>query len=249
MATSKSPLGPFTQPEGERVPMHEGKEIDAHVFQDEDGQYYIYFVRFQNEQNQGGGNYIYGARLNDDMRTMDEASIKCLLEPAVEWERDIFPVNEGPFMLKKDGVYYLTYSGAHFESPMYGSGYAASGSPLGTHVKYENNPIMQSNDTVHGAGHHGVVESPDGTELFMVYHCHNSLSKTEPRKFCIDRISFGVDDNGNTVLKVDGPTVSPQPVPSGAVVNGNNLIEVKVPEPVIIENGKDPQDWNIPQPL
>ena len=63
VATSDSPLGPFTQTKEEQKPMHEGKEIDAHVFKDDDGQYYIYFVRFYGKSGVSDGNYIYGCLL------------------------------------------------------------------------------------------------------------------------------------------------------------------------------------------
>jgi len=215
VATSTSPLGPFTQTESQRVPMHESpKEIDAHVFKDDDGQYYIYFVRF-NDGNGNAGNNIWGAKLNSDMRSIDESTLKCLISPTEAWETDMAKVAEGPYMLKKDGVYYLTYSGSHFQSVSYGSGYATSTSPLGTYTKYANNPIMQSNSLVHGAGHHCVTTSPDGTEMFMVYHRHKDLSTTEPRSLCIDRMQFIKDDSGNTVLEVLGPTITKQPLPSG----------------------------------
>ena len=77
--------------------------------------YYIYFVRFQ-DANGNGGNNIWGAKLNSDMRTIDESSLTCLISPTESWETNQAKVCEGPFMLKKDGVYYLTYSGSHFQS-------------------------------------------------------------------------------------------------------------------------------------
>ncbi|WP_302626932.1 family 43 glycosylhydrolase [uncultured Eubacterium sp.] len=215
VATSDSPLGPFKQRADERKPMHEGKEIDAHVFKDDDGQYYIYFVRFYGKNGVADGNYIYGAKLNADMKTMDDSTITCLISPEESWETNKAKVVEGPFMLKKDGVYYLTYSGSHFESDYYGSGYATGTSPLGIYSKYENNPIMQSNTLVHGAGHHGIVATPDGSEMFIVYHCHSNLTTTEPRRLCIDRIHFTEDDYGKTVLEVYGPTITPQEMPQG----------------------------------
>ena len=215
VATSNSPMGPFTQTESQKVPMHEGKEIDAHVFKDDDGQYYIYFVRFQDAAGNGGNN-IWGAKLNPDMRTIDESTLTCLISPTEAWETNQAKVCEGPFMLKKDGVYYLTYSGSHFQSSQYGSGYATSNSPLGKYSKYRNNPIMQSNSLVHGAGHHGIVESADGKEMYIVYHCHKNLSTATPRRFCIDRIHFTKDEDNNTVLEVFGPTITPQLAPSGA---------------------------------
>ena len=240
VATSTSPLGPFKQ--DEKKPMHQGTpEIDAHAFRDDDGQYYLYFVRFDN------GNVIFGAKLNDDMKTIDEDSIVRVLTPDTGWERDRANVNEGPFMLKKDGKYYLTYSGSHFESPNYGAGYAVSDSPLGTYQKYAHNPIMKSNSLAKGTGHHGIVESPDGTELFMVYHRHNDTSTTEPRRLCIDRIRFNEDENGTTILEVSGPTVTPQSVPSGAV-DVDNLISYDNPETehIYALNGTLPDSWGLP---
>ena len=223
MSTSDSPLGPFKQKKVE--PFHsDTKEIDAHAFADDNGQYYLYFVRFHN------GNEIWGAKLNDDMDTIDENSLTKLLVPSQPWEQDMAKINEGPYMLKKDGIYYLTYSGSHFESPKYGSGYATSKNPLGPYQKYINNPIMQSNDQVHGAGHHGITNSPDGKEMFIVYHRHFNLQQTEPRRFAIDRMRFTTDENNNTVLEVTGPTTTEQPMPSG-VSNTNNFIQTaKLPK-------------------
>lgn len=242
VATSKSPLGPFTQKVKE--PMHSTKEIDAHVFYDEASKkYYIYFVKFDED-----GNSLYGAELNDDMMTMKDETITKLLHADQGWDQDIHPVNEGPFMLTKDGKYYLTYSGSHFESAQYGSGYAVADSPLGTYTKYANNPIMQSNTLMHGTGHHCIAESPDGTEMFMVYHSHHDLNNTEPRQLCIDRIQFAEDIEGNTILEVKGPTVTPQALPSGAK-NTDNLIEFEKIEDLTVKSGTPAAQWGLPNEI
>lgn len=229
VATSESPLGPFKQDVSE--PMHEYiKEIDAHVFYDEvSDKYYLYFVRFT------AGNVVWGAELNDDMKSIKEDTLVQLLRANQGWDEDKARVNEGPFMLVKDGKYYLTYSGSHFESIYYGSGYAVGTSPLGPFEKYEGNPIMQSNSEIHGTGHHCVTVSPDGEEMFIVYHCHCTLIVTDPRKLCIDRMRFTTDADGNTILEVAGPTVTPQAIPSGAI-DVDNFIEFRQPdsEPVTV---------------
>ncbi len=210
VAVSDSPLGPFRQEVYE--PMHEYiREIDAHAFYDEaSDRYYLYFVRFT------AGNVIWGAELNDDMKSIKEDTLIQISRADQGWDEDLMRVNEGPYMLVKDGKYYMTYSGSHFESINYGVGYAVADSPLGPFTKYEKNPIMQSDESVHGAGHHCVTQSPDGSELFIVYHCHYSLTVTDPRRLCIDRIQFSQDADGNTVLEVKGPTVTPQEIPSAA---------------------------------
>ncbi|WP_462411418.1 family 43 glycosylhydrolase [Neobacillus sp. Marseille-QA0830] len=211
VATSDSPLGPFVQENME--PIHPNtKEIDAHIFTDDDGKQYMYFVRFEN------GNVIYVAELNDDMKSIKEDTVKFVMRATQDWEKSPKPpsafINEGAFVIKHNGTYYLTYSGNHFESPDYGVGYATAPTPTGPWTKYEYNPIMKSNIIVPGAGHHSFIQSPDGSELFMVYHTHNSTKATEPRKLAIDRVHFVPQANGPDIMEVWGPTITPQPMPS-----------------------------------
>ena len=119
-----------------------------------------------------------------------------------------------------DGKLYLIYTAATNHGNGFVQTQCVAYSEDGIHFeKYENNPIMQSNTLVHGAGHHGIVSSPDGSEMFIVYHCHSSLTKTEPRRLCIDRIHFTKDDAGKTVLEVYGPTITPQGIPK----SGNTI--------------------------
>lgn len=229
VATSDSPLGPFVQDVQE--PMHATKEIDAHIYTDEDGKTYIYFVRFNNN------NEIWVAELNDDMKTMKDETLQKVFSPTQEWELSQKPpvaqINEGPFVIKHNGTYYMTYSGNHFQSPDYGVGYATAPTPTGPWTKYEYNPIMKSNVIVPGAGHHSLVYSPDGTELFMVYHTHYNVDQTEPRKLAIDRVQFVKTADGLDVMEVWGPTITPQLMPS------NQKPPVEVPVLSVEVTGED----------
>ncbi len=260
VATGKSPLGPFVQEVQEPIKPDTVK-IDAHVFKDDDGKQYLYFVRFNN------ANEIWVAELNDDMKTIKEETMTFCFRPTQAWEQSqkqpVANINEGPFVIKHNGLYYLTYSGNHFESPDYGVGYATSTSPMGPWTKYEYNPIMKSNLVVPGAGHHSLVYSPDGTELFMVYHTHYNTGSTEPRKLSIDRVHFVPQGNGlPDAMEVWGPTVTPQPMPSNGNViapvtsitiageNGVNTITayggtLKMTKVVTPENADDSVIWSI----
>ena len=209
VAIAESPMGPFRQQD--QQPMKpESLRIDAHVFKDSDGQYYLYYVDFNR------GNEIWGGRLNDDMTTVDTASLKRMILPDQPWERHRGNIVEGPEMLKHKGVYYLTYSGSHFESPEYAVGYATSDTPLGPWEKYERNPVMKSTSYAHGTAHHCFTESPDGQELFIVYHRHHSLTQTEPRQLSLDRAMFVPQKTGHDLLQIHGPTSSLQPMPADA---------------------------------
>jgi GH43 family beta-xylosidase len=206
IATASDPLGPFIQTV--QAPMHADiKEIDGHYFTDDDGKNYLYFVRFT------GGNEIWGAELNSDLTTIKETTLTRMIGVSQTWERDSGLVNEGPFVLKHKGTYYLTYSANHYASPSYGVGYATASSPLGPWTKYACNPILQSNAIVHGAGHHCITMSPDSTEMFLVYHTHNSLTQVNPRRLGIDRLQFIPQASGPDVLEAWGPTITPQKQP------------------------------------
>lgn len=206
VAEADSPLGPFKQTVKE--PMEpESIKIDAYVFEDDNGKRYFYYVGFDN------GNHIWGAELNDDMKTIKPDTMKKLISPEEPWETHMANVAEGAEVIKHNGTYYLTYSGSHFESPHYSVGYATSDHPLGPWKKYENNPIMKSTSYARGTAHHSIVESPDGSELFIVYHQHRNLETTEPRQMSIDRLQFVPQEDGPDILEAWGPTVSPQPMP------------------------------------
>ncbi|HIW34063.1 MAG TPA: family 43 glycosylhydrolase [Candidatus Paenibacillus intestinavium] len=224
VATSDSPLGPFKQEV--KQPMSNIREIDAHIFTDDDGKTYIYLVRFTD------GNALWVAEMNDDMLTYDESTMKPVFAATQPWENSTkaprAKVNEGPFIVKHNGTYYMTYSGNHFESPDYGVGYATADSPLGPWEKYEYNPIMKSNLVMPGAGHHSMIYTADKSELFMVYHMHNDIGVTEPRKLGIDRVQFVPNPNGGPdIMEVWGPTLTPQPMPK----NGNEQEPGEEPEP------------------
>lgn len=215
VAESTSPLGPFVQSIANQKPFHTDlKEIDTHVFIDDDGKKYLYFVRFTN------GNEIWVAELNDDLHSIKESTLKrCIgaTSGLQTWEKSTLEpqpgakVNEGPFILKHNGWYYLTYSANHYQNPNYGVGYATSKSPLGPWSKYSGNPILIGNSKITGTGHHSFVNVADGCQ-YIVYHSHCSLTQVSPRKLGIDLYEFvpstiaGMPD----IIKVNGPTTTPQ---------------------------------------
>ncbi|MDD2994652.1 MAG: family 43 glycosylhydrolase [Paludibacter sp.] len=211
VAESSSPLGPFTQSAVNQKPFHENtKEIDTHLFIDDNGKKYLYFVRFTN------GNEIWVAELNDDLRSIKESTLKLCFGTSQNWEKSTaepYPnskVNEGPFMMKHNGWYYLTYSANHYANPNYGVGYATSRSPLGPWTKYYKNPVLTGNSKIRGVGHHSFVNVSDSCG-YMVYHSHFSPTVVHPRKVCIDPYEFVPSTQGSPdVLKVNGPTTSPQ---------------------------------------
>lgn len=180
VAVSDSPLGPF---QDEKV-LAQGS-IDAHLFEDDDGQLYLYYVRID------GGFRILVRKMSDPLTPAGEAVE--VIRPTEPWEMVSGHVTEGPFLLKRGDTYYLTYSGTGADSPDYGVGYATSKSPLGPFEKYEGNPIVGRTARVFGPGHHSVVEGPDG-KMWMIYHQKYGTEKSFRRFVAIDPIWF--DEEG-----------------------------------------------------
>jgi len=206
VATSDSPLGPFIQTD--KKPLHpDTKEIDPHVFIDDDGKKYLYFVRFDN------GNRSYGAELNDDLLSIKENTVKECIKQSQQWEIASgaqWPVTEAPAMLKHKNIYYLFYTANDFRHPNYNVGYATSGSPLGPFVKYNNNPIINNNESSRGTGGCEFTTTASD-ELVMFYHAHNNAQSAPPRKVVYSKVAFVAGENNlPDVLKVEDKKEYPQ---------------------------------------
>ena len=187
IAVSDSPLGPFVQKEEKWL--SEKEAIDGHFFTDDDGTTYLYYVRF------GGGNKIYASKMSDDLMTLDEDSEVLLISAEDEWETRDERVVEGAFVIKHNGLYYLSYSANHTRSADYAVGYAVSEDPLGPFVKYEGNPILKKDESVVGVGHHSFAKIGEN-EWVCAYHSHFAPNQFRPRVLHVGYAEFVKDENG-----------------------------------------------------
>jgi beta-xylosidase len=194
VATSDSPLGPFVQ--SEKQPMLPDKAIDNSLFIDDDGKAYIFFVRFTD------GNAIWMAELENDYTTIKTATMRlCFAANTSGWEADMGKVNEGPFVVKHKGYYYLTYSANDYQSQNYGVGFAFTTDLSGTWTKYSGNPILQKPGQLVGSGHHCLFLDKD-QNLKMAFHAHKSVSSVQPRETYITSVSFTNPARGLPIMQV-----------------------------------------------
>jgi len=195
VAVSDSPDGTFT----DRGPLI-NRAIDAHMFQDDTGKYYLYYVKFPN--------FIIYVQPMESL-TKKQGNTVQLISPSKTWEKKHTPLTEAPWMLKHNGVYYLLYSASGANTMEYAIGYATADSPLGPFTKYAGNPIIKKGDGVFGPGHASVIRDLDGN-LWMVYHQQQDSSIGWNRIICIDPIWF--DDKGILHGKATRGTPQPPPV-------------------------------------
>ena len=101
---------------------------------------------------------------------------------------------EGPWMFKRNGIYYLEYSGSGTQWVSYATGVYTARSPLGPFTYPPGNPVLRKTaGIVTGPGHGCVVRGPDGNwwQFYTVVYSNPPGG----RRIGMDPIGF--DANGN----------------------------------------------------
>lgn len=225
VATSSQPQGPYT--EVAELPVADSQfTIDAHPFQDANGQWYLFYARDFTDSNDG---YYPGTGLVvDKLLTMTKLADqpRTVLRARHKWT--LFEANrtmplygnrtfaqwhtlEGPFVRRHEGKYYCFFSGANFLTDRYGVDYCAADHIMGPYLDSGSDAgarVLHSvPGHVRGPGHHSHIMGPDGRTEYLVYHAWNP-AMTE-RQLCIDPLAWTAQ--GPRCL---GPTYTPQPLPS-----------------------------------
>lgn len=204
IATSDSPLGPFTQKTPGKI-SGTGKQIDPFVFFDDNGKTYLYHVRLN------AGNKLYVAEMKSDLSDIKPETLRPCLEPDQPWENtqhSNWPVMEGPTVIKHAGRYYLFYSANDFRSPDYAVGYAVATTPLGPWEKPARQPLISRHLIgANGPGHGDLFKDARGTWRY-VFHVHASQTAVSPRRTALVTVRFAKDATGQeTPLLVENSLV------------------------------------------
>ena len=180
VAVSDSPAGPFRDAIGHPLVgyyPHGAQPIDAHCFTDDaDGRSYLYF---------GGHGVCVVGRLAPTMLAIDR-----------NW-RDITPSPryvEGPFMVKRQGLYYLMWSEGNWTDHTYLAAYGVGNSPWGP-FEYAGNILENHPEVANGAGHHSVLKLPGTEDEWVICYHRRPLdaSSGHHRVTCLERLVFHKD--------------------------------------------------------
>jgi hypothetical protein len=193
---SDSPTGPFRDPLGHRLIVDSENiwhDIDPTVFIDDDGQAYLYW----------GNPALYYIKLNEDMISYDK-SIGNNGIVAVEMTKASFGKNagrdeqhitnytEGPWIYKRNNLYYMVYAAAGI--PEY-IAYSTAPSAAGpwTHQDF----IMERADHLAFTNHPGIIEFKGNSYFF--YHTQE-LSGGEGFKRSVSVEQFSYNPDGTIPL-------------------------------------------------
>ena len=174
VAAAGRPEGPFA--DVSPMAVADGDGIDPAVFVDEDGSAYYLWGQYE----------LRGAKLKDDMRTIDTATInRCLLS---EPEHGF---HEGASLRKRNGKYYLVYCDTSRGKATCLS-YAVSDHPLGPYKKggvIIDNALCEQETW----NNHGSIECFHG-QWYVFYHRACNGTKYW-RRVCAEPIFF--DESGH----------------------------------------------------
>jgi len=190
---AKHPLGPWENILGDKPMIAYDQSrfyhvIDAEAFIDTDGKSYLYWGSGWDWIN----GHCFAAELNDDMSSFKSAPV------------EVTPSNyfEGPFMVKHNDKYFLTYSDGKTIDDTYKVRYAVGDSPFGPFKEAGNSPILKTSHSLQtfGPGHHSVF--PFDGKNYVLYHKHSLPfpATTVLRQVCINEMPF--DEAGNEITTI-----------------------------------------------
>ena len=139
------------------------------------------------------GNVVWLTEMERDCIHAKPGTARMLFRATEPWERmnPRCSVTEGPFIVKIDGTYVLTYSANDYRDPDYAVGVATAKSIEGPWTKYAGNPILRRRFGLKGTGHHSLFKDADG-KWRIVFHAHNDhpLGTVHPRRMYIADVGF-----------------------------------------------------------
>ncbi len=171
VAVSDSPLGPFRNPE--KKPFFTEGNIDNSLFVDDDGTPYMLYAHFHN------GNEVWICELEKDLLRAKPETQRKLIRAEEEWEMNRanpkyakWSIAEGPCLIKRDGLYYLTYSSHHVIDPAYNVCLATASRVTGPYVKQGRGPILAPRGKLECTGHHSLFRDKSGNWK-IVFHARD----------------------------------------------------------------------------
>ncbi len=207
VAVADKPAGPYTD-KGTLVCQEMGS-IDAFFVRDENGKPYLSWKEDGNDRGQP--TWLYAQEL-DESGTKLRGKPHKLFRNTESWENHVV---EGTYILRRNGWFYLFYSGNACcgRSCNYALGVARSKTLLGKWEKNPANPILKANDRWQCPGHGSIVKTPDGRD-FLLYHAYRqgAIGFTIGREALLDEVKFqngwatvndgrGPSDGANIPLK------------------------------------------------
>jgi beta-xylosidase len=186
--SSAKVTGPYQLVNGPLTPQYNN---DATLFEDEDGQVYFYC----------SGNGLFQAKIDLETGKLTTTAQKFLDKKEPGWPEWIVGGIEGPFVIKKDGYYFMFFSTwtrgyeigllksksplGHWElassEPIFGTRKKGYRPELAIEGKYDHLKFNDTQDPYCETGHNALFIGPDGN---LWSSCHYTMYQKRPYPYC-----------------------------------------------------------------
>jgi len=213
-AVADSPTGPYVDAGANLTPT-ERFAIDPHPFTDEDGSRYLFFARDVLDAARAG-THLAVARFEGPTLVGPPMEV---LAPSADWqiyERGRLMYGrildwhtlEGPAVVRRQGRYWLTYSGGAWTGTGYAVAWASAPHPLGPWTHAPNNARLLVSDTngLSGPGHNSLTVDPNGHDIIAFHAWDQQHTK---RQMHLRRVEF--DDDGPRLVAPQTQRPAEQP--------------------------------------
>lgn len=241
VAVAEKPTGPFKDLNEKPLFDPGYPVIDANVFKDRDGKFYLYYSRVAYKHpveteiskwakekgwfEEIEESWVYGVELKPDFSGIIGEPVLLLRPPMTmddknaEWEsRSVTSkeVNrrwtEGSYTFRHNGTYYMMYSANFYGGENYAVGYATAEAPLGPYTKSKNNPILEKTTAKGG----NVTGTGHNSLVFLqdstkIYTVYHGRTKETGEERVVFIDELKITEKGQ--LTVDGPSTEAKPIP------------------------------------
>lgn len=177
--------------------------LDAHFFADDNGKQYLYWKADAADGNPSGP--IYAQQLSSDGLKLTGSRFT-LIKNDLAWEGRLV---EAPWVIKRNGLYYLFYSGGDYNTTSYALGVASSSSPTGVFTK-KGDPILHSGIKWKAPGHNSITVF-NGND-YTINHAWEGDVFQDVRPTLLDRVTWSAD--GWPTINDGTPSELSQPYPN-----------------------------------
>ncbi len=187
-ASAAKPTGPYI--DHGPLECQEVGSIDAFPIRDENGKLFVVWKEDGNSVNKPTP--LWAQELDIKNWKMVGARQEILRNDPETWEGNLV---EGPYIIRKNGYFYMFYSGNACcgRGCNYAMGVARSKTLLGTWEKDPANPILKGNENFNCPGHGTAVTLENG-RMFMLYHAFDPKDTNYVgRQALLDEVKWTAD--------------------------------------------------------
>lgn len=201
-ATAEKPTGPYT--DHGALECQEVGSIDAFPIRDENGKLFVVWKEDGNSINKPTP--LWAQELDEKNWKFVGTRKEILRNDPETWEGNLV---EGPYIMRRNGYFYMFYSGNACcgRGCNYAMGAARSKALLGIWEKDPANPILKGNENFNCPGHGTIVTTENG-RTYMMYHAYDPKDTNYVgRQALLDEVNWTKDgwatiNNGKGASKI-----------------------------------------------